>query len=130
LTETKFISWADEKKSAIDSVGMLLPNIEAKIIAEDGREMGYDDPGELCVRGPSVMKGYLNDECTTNKAFDKDGFLYMGDVAVMNKQGNLDITDRLKELIKYTGFQIAPAELEEIIISRPAVLDAAVLALT
>ncbi|CAG8645938.1 12007_t:CDS:2, partial [Acaulospora morrowiae] len=105
---------------------MLIPNVEAKIIADDGRELGYDELGELCVRGPNIMKGYLNNEGATNAAFDKDGFLYTGDAAIMDRQGNLFITDRLKELIKYKCFQVAPAELEEIIISHPVVSDAAV----
>ncbi|CAG8706243.1 10559_t:CDS:2, partial [Acaulospora morrowiae] len=78
--------------------------------------LGYDEPGELCVRGPNVMKGYLNNEGATNASFDKDGFLYTGDVASIDSQ----------ELIKYKGLQVAPAELEEIIITHPAVSDAAV----
>ncbi|CAG8729092.1 9040_t:CDS:2, partial [Acaulospora morrowiae] len=127
LTETSpVISLVDEKKIIKGSVGLLLPNVEAKIVAENGQELGYNESGQLCLRGPNVMKGYLNNKEATDASFDKDGFLYTGDVAVMDEQENLYITDRIKELIKYKGFQVAPAELEEILISHPAVSDAAV----
>ncbi|CAG8729176.1 15678_t:CDS:2, partial [Acaulospora morrowiae] len=113
-------------KQGYGSVGILIPNVEAKIIAENGQELGYNESGQLCVRGPNIMKGYLNNKEATDASFDKDGFLYTGDIAVMDEQENLYITDRIKELIKYKGFQVAPAELEEILISHPAVSDAAV----
>ncbi|CAG8513240.1 14713_t:CDS:2, partial [Acaulospora colombiana] len=90
-------------------------------------ELGYNEPGELCIRGPNVMKGYLNNKDATDIAFDKDGFFRTGDVATMDEQENLYIVDRVKELIKYKGFQVPPAELEEILVSYPAVSDAAVI---
>ncbi|CAG8745642.1 15263_t:CDS:2, partial [Acaulospora morrowiae] len=91
LTETSpVISVDDEKgstKGIYRSVGKLLPNIEAKIIAENGQELDCNQPGQLCVRGPNVMKGYLNNEEANNAAFDSDGFLYTGDVAFIDDQG-------------------------------------------
>ncbi|CAG8657993.1 1104_t:CDS:2, partial [Acaulospora colombiana] len=98
-----------------------------KISIKEGYELGYNERGELCVRGPNIMKGYLNNKAATDAAIDKDGFFHTGDVAIMDEQGNLYIVDRVKELIKYKGFQVPPAELEEILISHQAVLDAAVI---
>ncbi|RIB06824.1 hypothetical protein C2G38_2135536 [Gigaspora rosea] len=110
----------------LSSCGVLIPNLQAKILSEDGQELGYNEPGELCVRGPNVMKGYLNNKEATNAMIDNDGFLHTGDVALVDHQGNFFIVDRIKELIKYQGFQVAPAELESILLAHPAVLDAAV----
>ncbi|CAG8604779.1 10155_t:CDS:2 [Diversispora eburnea] len=99
--------------------------VHAKVISFSGK--GYNEPGELCVRGPNVMKGYLNNEERTKASFDKDGFYLSGDVVIVDEQENFFIVDRVKELIKYKGFQVAPAELEAILLDHPAVLDAAVI---
>ncbi len=83
--------------------------------------------GELCIRGPSVMLGYLNNPKATANTIDKDGFLHTGDIAEIDEDGYYYIVDRLKELIKYKGFQVAPAELEALLVTHPAVADAAVI---
>ncbi|KAJ1924490.1 hypothetical protein IWQ60_005162 [Tieghemiomyces parasiticus] len=109
------------------AVGVLLPNMEAKIVAEDGRALGYGETGELCLRGPNVMSGYLNNPEATTASFDADGFLLTGDLGHVSVHDEFFITDRIKELIKYKGFQVAPAELEAVLISHPAVREAVVL---
>jgi acyl-CoA synthetase (AMP-forming)/AMP-acid ligase II len=80
-----------------------------------------------CIRGPQVMKGYLNNPQATARAIDPDGWLHTGDVARVEEDGSLRIVDRLKEMIKYKGYQIAPAELEAVLLTHPAIADAAVI---
>ncbi|RIB13036.1 hypothetical protein C2G38_2099411 [Gigaspora rosea] len=131
LTETSpVLHYPDTKdlSNAIPgSIGLLVPNVKAKLLSEDGIELGYNEPGELWVHGPNVMKGYLKNKEATDSAFDKDGFFNTGDIATVDEQGNFYIVDRKKELIKYKGFQVAPAELEAILLTHDAISDAAVL---
>ncbi|KAM3528966.1 hypothetical protein NHJ13051_002112 [Beauveria bassiana] len=108
------------------SCGMLLPSCEAKFLDEDGREVGVGEPGELFVRGPNVMLGYWRNEKATRETLDDEGWLRTGDVAVYNEQGMLWIVDRKKELIKVNGLQVAPAELESLLLENEHVADAAV----
>ncbi|KAF0554944.1 acetyl-CoA synthetase-like protein [Gigaspora margarita] len=125
LTETSpILHYPDTinfSNTAPGSIGPLLPNVKAKLLSEDGRELGYNEPGELWVHGPNVMKGYLNNKEATDAVFDKDGFFNTGDIASVDEQGNFFIVDRKKELIKYKGFQVAPAELEAILLTHDAV---------
>ena len=92
-----------------------------------GEDQGVGDRGELWVRGPQVMKGYLNNAEATAATVDADGWLHTGDVAIIDEFGHMTIVDRLKELIKFKGFQVAPAELEALIITHPKVADVAVI---
>ncbi|TQV96983.1 4-coumarate:coenzyme A ligase [Cordyceps javanica] len=108
------------------SCGMLLPNCEAKFLGDDGREVAAGEPGELFVRGPNVMLGYWRNEKATRETLDADGWLRTGDVAVYNEEGLLWIVDRKKELIKVNGLQVAPAELESLLLENEHVADAAV----
>jgi acyl-CoA synthetase (AMP-forming)/AMP-acid ligase II len=89
--------------------------------------METNQEGEVCVRGPQVMKGYLNNPEATANTIDSEGWLHTGDIGYADEAGHFYIVDRVKELIKYKGFQIAPAELEAILLSHPAVADAAVI---
>ncbi|CAG8447774.1 5351_t:CDS:10 [Dentiscutata erythropus] len=131
LTETSpILHYPDTKNinnSVPGSIGYLLPNVKAKILSESGDELGYNEPGEMWVHGPNVMKGYLNNKEATNAVFDKDGFFNTGDIACVDEQGNFFIVDRKKELIKYKGFQVAPAELEAVLLTHDAVSDTAVI---
>ncbi|KRA23992.1 AMP-dependent synthetase [Microbacterium sp. Root61] len=118
----------------VSSVGTLLPNQECKLIdTETGAEItelgenGETAPGELWIKGPNVMLGYLNKPDATAETLDADGFLHTGDIAVYHEGGYFSIVDRVKELIKYKGYQIAPAELEALLLSHPKVMDAAVI---
>ncbi|KAI8904666.1 hypothetical protein EDD86DRAFT_194625 [Gorgonomyces haynaldii] len=110
------------------SIGQLVPNAQARIVdPETGNDQGVDEPGELWVRGPMVMKGYLNNEKATKETIDRDGWLHTGDIAVVDKNGHFFIVDRLKELIKYKGLQVPPAELEAKLLAHPKVSDCAVI---
>ncbi|XP_033733814.1 4-coumarate--CoA ligase 1-like [Pecten maximus] len=111
----------------VGTVGELVPNTSAKFLClETGAELGPGKTGELCIRGPQVMKGYLNNEKAT-KEMIIDGWLHTGDVGYVREDGSFMITDRLKELIKYKGFQVAPAELEDVLLRHPGVQDVAVI---
>jgi 4-coumarate--CoA ligase len=88
---------------------------------------GASAPGELLIRGPQVMKGYLNRPDATAEMLDDDGWLRTGDVATVTQEGVFRIVDRLKELIKYKGYQVAPAVLEAVLLEHPAIADAAVI---
>ncbi len=108
--------------------GVTVSNTETRIVDPgSGEDQGVGERGELWVRGPQVMKGYLNNPHATAETLDADGWLHTGDVAIVDEHGHVSIVDRLKELIKYKGFQVPPAELEAIIITHPKVADVAVL---
>ncbi|HEY6119289.1 MAG TPA: AMP-binding protein, partial [Pyrinomonadaceae bacterium] len=110
------------------SVGTAAPNTECKILdLTTGAAVGPRQEGELCVRGPQIMKGYLNRAEATAQTIDSDGWLHTGDIAYADDDGHFFIVDRAKELIKYKGFQVAPAELEAILLTHPCVADAAVI---
>jgi acyl-CoA synthetase (AMP-forming)/AMP-acid ligase II len=110
------------------SAGYCLPNTTCKIVSIESRvELGPGEEGEVCVRGPQVMKGYLGQPEATAELVDKEGWLRTGDIGYADEDGALYIVDRLKELIKYKGRQVAPAELEAVLLSHPAIADAAVL---
>jgi acyl-CoA synthetase (AMP-forming)/AMP-acid ligase II len=111
-------------------VGPLVPNTECRIVdVATGEELPVGAEGELLIRGPQVMKGYLNNPQATALAIDGDDWLHTGDIARIEENGSLRIVDRIKELIKYKGYQIAPAELEALLLTHPAITDAAVIPL-
>ncbi len=108
--------------------GVTVANTECRIVdAENGDDQGVGGVGELWVRGPQVMKGYLNNPEATAETIDSEGWLHTGDVGFIDEDGHLTIVDRVKELIKFKGFQIAPAELEALLLTHPAIADAAVI---
>jgi acyl-CoA synthetase (AMP-forming)/AMP-acid ligase II len=109
------------------SVGQLVPNTEARIVDPDsGADLGPGRTGELWVRGPQVMRGYRDRPEATAQTVDAGGWLHTGDLCYLDEDGYLYVVDRLKELIKYKGYQVAPAELEHLLLTHPAVADAAV----
>ncbi len=110
------------------SVGVTAPNTEMRIVdplTGDDLDVGAD--GEIWVRGPQVMKGYLNNEQATSLTIDDEGWLRTGDIGHVDDDSHVFVVDRLKELIKYKGFQVAPAELEAVLLTHPDVADAAVI---
>ncbi len=110
------------------TIGLLVPSTECRIVDPDtGEDLGLDQDGEIWVRGPQVMPGYLNNEQATKETIDDDGWLHTGDIGHIDSDGHYTIVDRLKELIKYKGFQVPPAELEALLVTHPAVADAAVI---
>ncbi len=110
------------------AVGLLMPSIEMRIIdPESGKDLPTGEAGEVWVRGPNVMKGYLNNPEATARTVDADGWLHTGDIGIADADGYLTVVDRLKELIKVKGFQVAPAELESLLLKHPKIADVAVI---
>ena len=130
LTETCVgVSMPDRATGSVPgTVGRVMPNTELRVVdTETGRDLGPGRPGELLARGPQVMAGYLHRPEATAAMVDRDGWLRTGDLGLVDGDGNVVIVDRLKELIKVSGHQVAPAELEALLATHPAVADAAVL---
>jgi acyl-CoA synthetase (AMP-forming)/AMP-acid ligase II len=110
------------------SVGYAIPNTECRLVDPGtGEDAAPGERGELWIRGPQVMKGYLNNPSATAETVDADGWLHTGDVAIVDDHGCYTVVDRVKELIKYKGYQVAPAELEGVLIGHPEIVDAAVI---
>ena len=117
-----------ETKAIAGSSGELAPATEGKLVCpESGEDMCWDEEGELLIRGPQIMRGYLDNETATATTIRADGWMHTGDVATFDAHGRMFITDRCKELIKYKGFQVAPAELEDLIASMDRVGDVIVI---
>jgi acyl-CoA synthetase (AMP-forming)/AMP-acid ligase II len=131
MTETSPVthsSPAPPKEIKFGSVGVPAPNTECKIIdLETGAPVDRGQKGEVCVRGPQIMKGYLNKPDATAETIDADGWLHTGDIGYADEDGHFFIVDRAKELIKYKGFQVPPAELEAVLLTHPCVADCAVI---
>src|SRR6266566_2156157 len=131
MTETSPVthsSPADPLMMKHGSVGTAAPNTEVKLVdPATGVELGPNQEGEVCVRGPQIMKGYLNNDEATARTVDADNWLHTGDIGYADENGHFFIVDRVKELIKYKGFQVAPAELEAVLLTHPAIADAAVI---
>ena len=108
------------------SIGLPVPSTEVSIQDEDGKILSQGESGELCVRGPQVMKGYWNREDETAKVMTDDGWLRTGDVAKMDKAGFFRIIDRLKDMILVSGFNVYPNEIEAIIMGHKGVLEVGV----
>ena len=108
-------------------VGLLAPSTELRIVdPASGVDLGEGEAGEVWVRGPQVMQGYLNNPEATALTVDAEGWLHTGDIGVVDAEGYLEVVDRLKELIKVKAFQVAPAELEALLLKHPKIADAAV----
>ncbi|WDV52511.1 4-coumarate--CoA ligase family protein [Streptomyces coeruleorubidus] len=111
------------------TVGKLIAGTEMRIVSLDdpGKDLPAGESGEILIRGPQVMKGYLGRPDATTAMIDTDGWLHTGDVGHVDQDGWLFVVDRVKELIKYKGFQVAPAELEALLLTHPGIADAAVI---
>ncbi|MFI1765430.1 4-coumarate--CoA ligase family protein [Streptomyces sp. NPDC020800] len=111
------------------TVGRLIAGTEMRIVSLDdpGKDLGTGEDGEILIRGPQVMKGYLGRPDATAAMIDPEGWLHTGDVGHVDADGWLFVVDRVKELIKYKGFQVAPAELEALLLTHPDITDAAVI---
>ncbi|MFH9425638.1 4-coumarate--CoA ligase family protein [Streptomyces sp. NPDC017529] len=113
------------------TVGKLLPNTEMRIRCTDtGKDLGAGESGEILIRGPQVMKGYLGRPAETDAMIDADGWLHTGDIGRVDDGGWLYVVDRVKELIKYKGYQVAPADLEAVLLAHDGIADAAVIGVT
>ena len=128
MTELSPVSHATPRgQGKPGSVGITISNTECRIVDANGEDQGVDGEGELWVRGPQVMQGYFGNESATDATIDSEGWLHTGDVGRFDADGHLYIVDRVKELIKYKGFQVPPAELEALLITHPDVADVAVI---
>ncbi|KZO92573.1 phenylacetyl-CoA ligase [Calocera viscosa TUFC12733] len=128
MTETCTIvsKFLFQQESVNGSAGLLIPDTIARIVKEDGSVADYGEPGELWVKGPQMALCYANNKKATEETFLPEGWVRTGDEALMTKEGNLFVVDRLKEILKVNGYQVAPAELEGHLIVHPYVQDAGV----
>jgi len=112
----------------IGSLGLPIPNTEVMIVSpETGQPLGKNENGEIWIRGPQIMKGYLNRPDATEESIDSDGWYHTGDIGYVDDEGYFYAVDRMKELIKYKGMQVAPAELEALLLTHESIADAAVI---
>lgn len=133
MTETtcSAMGWDPNVHSDSFGVGGLNANCEAMIMDDDGKSEVQDgEPGELWVRGPNIMKGYWRNEKATKETFTSDGWLKTGDICYRDKEGVYFIVDRRKELIKVKGLQVAPAELEALLLENDKIADCGVVGVT
>ena len=108
------------------SIGLPIPSTEVRLRGDDGKEAPLGSPGELCVRGPQVMRGYWNNPSETAKVLGADGFLATGDIATMDEKGYVRIVDRKKDMLLVSGFNVYPNEIEAVVAMHPGVLEYAV----
>lgn len=117
-----------EESRRYGTAGMLSPSMEAKIVdPESGDALPVNRTGELWLRGPTIMKGYFSNEEATASTLDSAGWLRTGDLCYIDEDGFIFVVDRLKELIKYKGYQVPPAELEALLLTHPEIADVAVI---
>ncbi len=131
LTETSPVTHfhpMDDRRVVLESVGPSAPNTECRVVdPATGDDCAVGERGELWIRGPQVMKGYFKKPEATAACMTDDGWFKTGDIAVVDEHGWYKIVDRVKELIKYKGMQVAPAELEALLLGHPSIADAAVI---
>jgi acyl-CoA synthetase (AMP-forming)/AMP-acid ligase II len=117
----------DDPETIANTSGRAIPDVEVRCVDKAGAEVARGQPGEVVVRGYNVMKGYFDDPAATAETIDADGWLHTGDVGVMNERGYLRITDRIKDMFIMGGFNCYPAEIENIMLTHPAVAQVAVI---
>jgi long-chain acyl-CoA synthetase len=125
LTETSPAAVANrlDQTEFTGSIGLPLPSTDISIRDDDGNEVGFDTPGELCVRGPQVMQGYWERPDATDEVLSDDGWLRTGDMATIDEEGYLRIVDRKKDMIIVSGFNVYPNEIEDVVALHPGVLE-------
>ncbi|MFM9706860.1 4-coumarate--CoA ligase family protein [Streptomyces galilaeus] len=126
---THVVPLAAMREAPAGTVGKLIAGTEMRIVSLDDpdKDLGVGETGEILIRGPQIMKGYLGRPDATAAMIDGDGWLHTGDIGRVDDGGWLFVVDRVKELIKYKGFQVAPAELEALLLTHPGIADAAVI---
>ena len=117
----------DDPETIATTSGRAIPGVEVLVVDDSGAEVPRGEPGEVVVRGYNIMKGYLDDPEQTAETIDADGWLHTGDIGVMNERGYLRITDRKKDMFIVGGFNAYPAEIEHVLLTHPAIADAAVI---
>ncbi|WP_034268985.1 FadD3 family acyl-CoA ligase [Haloechinothrix halophila] len=117
----------DDPETVATTCGRPVPDMELRTVADDGTDVAPGEPGEVLLRGPNVMRGYLDDPAATAEAIDADGWLHTGDVGVVNERGYLTITDRIKDMYVSGGFNVYPAEVEQALARLDGVAESAVI---
>ncbi len=126
LTETSpVVSFNPVDAIQLGTIGKPVAGTRVKVVDTDGNDLPFDEPGELCVQGPQVMKGYWNRDDETAKSMDDDGWFYTGDIAVLQEDGYIRIVDRKKDMILVSGFNVYPNEIEDVVAMHPDVLESA-----
>ncbi|WP_417422087.1 AMP-binding protein [Halomonas sp.] len=127
LTETSpIVSFNPTDAIQLGTIGKPVAGTAVKVIDAEGNDVALGEPGELCVQGPQVMKGYWQREDETRKSIDSDGWFFTGDIAVLQDDGYIRIVDRKKDMILVSGFNVYPNEVEDIVASHPDIIEAAV----
>jgi len=132
MTESSCIATRFEypETDTTGSIGRTIPNVDMKLVDDNGKDLGevYDTRGEMCLRGPTIVPGYHNNPKANAESFDTDGFYHTGDIGYCDSKTKLwYIVDRKKELIKVRAFQVAPPEIETILLDHPNIVDCAVI---
>ncbi|QTF91521.1 AMP-binding protein [Halomonas sp. BM-2019] len=126
LTETSpVVSFNPVDAIQLGTIGKPVAGTRVKVVDADGNDLPLGEPGELCVQGPQVMKGYWNRDDETAKAIDEDGWFHTGDIAVLQEDGYIRIVDRKKDMILVSGFNVYPNEIEDVAAAHPGVLESA-----
>ena len=126
LTETSPVATGNPGGAQqLGTIGVPVPRTEVRVVDADNQSLGFDEPGELCIRGPQVMQGYWQRPDATAEAIDTEGWFFTGDVAVIQPDGYLRIVDRKKDMIVVSGFNVYPNELEDVVSKHPGVLECA-----
>ncbi|GLZ87471.1 hypothetical protein Pres01_35220 [Metapseudomonas resinovorans] len=126
MTETSPVVSVNPFQSIqIGTIGIPVPSTQCKVVDDEGKDVGLGAPGELCVKGPQVMKGYWQRQEATDEILDAEGWLKTGDVAVIQDDGFMRIVDRKKDMILVSGFNVYPNELEDVLATLPGVLQCA-----
>ena len=126
LTETSPVATGNPGGAQqLGTIGVPVPRTEVRVVDADNQPLGFDEPGELCIRGPQVMQGYWQRPEATAEAIDTEGWFFTGDVAVIQPDGYLRIVDRKKDMIVVSGFNVYPNELEDVVSKHPGVLECA-----
>lgn len=126
LTETSpVVSFNPVDAIQLGTIGKPVAGTRVKVVDADGNDLTFGEPGELCVQGPQVMKGYWNRDDETIKVIDDDGWFHTGDIAVLQEDGYIRIVDRKKDMILVSGFNVYPNEVEDVVATHPGVLESA-----
>ncbi len=117
----------DDPETIANTDGRAIPDVEVLVVDDDGNEVPRGEPGEVVIRGYTVMSGYFDDVEQTAETIDADGWLHTGDIAVMDERGYIDITDRKKDMFIQGGFNAYPAEIESLLLDHPDIAQVAVI---
>ena len=117
----------DDPETIANTDGRAIPDVEVRVVDDEGNEVPRGEPGEVVIRGYNLMSGYFEEPEQTAETIDADGWLHTGDIAVMDERGYIDITDRMKDMFIQGGFNAYPAEIENLLLDHPDIAQVAVI---